>query len=234
MSGKFHEQLKLRTRWLTAPIRKGPLKGKRWIVASGLNFIRGRYEIFKTEAFVNNIRTGDIVYDIGGHVGYYSVLCATLAGEGGRVYVFEPRPMNIAYIRRHLELNGVENVELIEAALSDQAGQAQFDISSGTGTGHLANDGGLSVRTMVLDEMIDGKRYPYPDFLKMDIEGGEIRALNGARRVVEQARPRMLLATHGEATHEFVLDYLDGFGYRYEVLNPDATKGDTEIIAWPD
>ena len=234
MSGKLHEQLKLRTRWLTARIRKGPLKGKRWIIASGMNFIRGRYEPFKTKAFMDNVRPGDKIYDIGGHVGYYTVLCATLAGEQGQVFVFEPRPVNIAYIRRHLQLNHIPNVELIEAAVSDEAGNARFDTGSGTGTGHLAADGTLSVRTLVLDQMIDGQRYPFPDFLKMDIEGGETRALNGARKVIGKARPRMLLATHDDETHEFVVRFLEEFGYRYEVLNPNRTKGDTEIIAWPD
>lgn len=233
MSGTFHEQLKIRTKWLTARIRKGPLKGKRWIIASGLNFIRGRYETFKTRAFMDNIRPGDVIYDVGGHVGYYTVLCATLAGEDGRVFVFEPRPMNVAYIRRHLQINNIENVELIEAAVSDKAGNARFHFGSGTGTGHLADDGIIDVRTLVLDDMIDGDRYPDPDFIKMDIEGGETRALNGARNVIGKARPRMLLATHDDETHRFVTGFLDEFGYRYEVLNPEHIKGDTEIIAWP-
>ena len=67
----------------------------------------------------------------------------------------------------------------------------------------------------------------------MDIEGGEIDALNGARKTIEKSRPNLLLATHGDATHSFVLDYLKQYDYTYEVLNPEAIKGDTEIVAFP-
>ena len=67
----------------------------------------------------------------------------------------------------------------------------------------------------------------------MDIEGDEIDALNGSRRTIEKSRPNLLLATHGSATHSFVLDYLKQYDYTYEVLNPEAVKGDTEIVAFP-
>ena len=63
---------------------------------------------------------------------------------------------------------------LIEAAVSDKAGDAGFEDNTGSGTGHLSVDGNLKVVTIVLDEFVDGKSHPDPDFLKMDIKGGEI------------------------------------------------------------
>ena len=95
-------------------------------------------------------------------------------------------------------------------------------------------DGNLKVITIVLDEFVDGKSHPDPDFLKMDIEGGEIGGLDGALKTIERARPVLLVATHGDREHAFVLDYLEQYDYVHEVLNPDAIKGDTEIVAFPE
>jgi FkbM family methyltransferase len=233
MIRKIRERLKFHLRWLTVRIKAGPLKGMKWIAVAGTNFFMGRYEEFKTEGLLKCVQPGDVVYDIGGHVGYYSVLSSVLAGPTGRVFVFEPRPLNIAFIKHHIRINGIENITLLETAVSDRAGEAAFEDRTGSGTGHLSEEGRLKVSTLVIDEFVDGESHPYPDFLKMDIEGGEIDALNGARRTIEKSRPNLLLATHGGATHSFVLDYLKQYDYTYEVLNPEAVKGDTEIVAFP-
>ena len=127
MIRKIREQVKLWMQWVMVRIKAGPLKGKKWSVVSGGNFIRGRYEEFKTEALLKCIKPGDVVYDVGGHVGYYSVLSSVLAGPTGKVFVFEPRPMNVAFLKRHIKFNGVENVTHIEAAVSDKAGDAGFE-----------------------------------------------------------------------------------------------------------
>lgn len=225
--------MKFHLRWLTIRIKAGPLKGMKWIAVAGTNFFLGRYEEFKTEGLLKCVQPGDIVYDVGGHVGYYSVLSSVLAGPTGHVFVFEPRPLNIAFIKHHVQINGIENVTLLEAAVSDKTGEAGFEDKTGSGTGHLSVDGGLKVQTLVIDEFVNGESHPYPDFLKMDIEGGEIDALNGARKTIEKSRPNLLIATHGDTAHSFVLDYLEQYDYTYEVLNPDAIKGDTEIVAFP-
>jgi len=233
MIRKIRERMKLWMRWLTVPIKAGPLKGMKWIVVSGSNFIRGRYEEFKTEAVLKCVKPGDVVYDVGGHVGYYSILSSVLAGPRGKVFVFEPRPLNAIFLKRHVAINEIANLTLIEAAVSDRSGNAGFEDKTGSGTGHLSTEGSLKVETIVLDELVNGGSYPDPDFLKMDIAGGEIDALNGARKTIERSRPVMVIATHGDTEHAFVLDYLQQYDYVYDVLNPEAIKGDTEIVAFP-
>ena len=234
MIRELRERVKLWMQWFMVPIKAGPLKGMKWSVVSGGNFIRGRYEEFKTEALLKCVKPSDVIYDVGGHVGYYSILSSVLAGPTGKVFVFEPRPLNVAFLKRHIKFNDIENITLVEAAVSDKAGDAGFDDNTGSGTGHLSADGDLKVATIVLDEFVDGKSHPDPDFLKMDIEGGEIGALDGARKIIERARPVLLVATHGDREHAFVLDYLKQYDYVHEVLNPDALKGDTEIVAFPE
>lgn len=89
------------------------------------------------------------------------------------------------------------------------------------------------MQTNSIDALVGTHKYPIPDFIKIDIEGGEIAALNGAELTISNHRPKLLVATHGNTEHEFVLKFLDAHRYRYEMLNESATKGDTEIMAWP-
>lgn len=231
MLRSLREAFKLWMAWWVVPIRSGPLKGMKWIASSGANFIRGTYEEFKTEGLLKVVRRGDVSYDIGGHVGYYAIVESVLAGDQGEVYVFEPRPLNIAYIKRHIEINGISNVHLVEAAVSDRKGEARFETRTGTGTGHMSDTGNLSVSTVIIDELVESGSYPPPNFIKIDVEGAEASVLKGARRTIEKWRPNLLVATHGEDEHRFVIEFLETFRYDYEILNEQAIKGDTEIIA---
>ena len=85
---KLREWLKLMACSFTVRIRGGPLEGMRWVATAGTSFIRGSYESFKTEAYQRYVEAGDVVYDIGGHVGYYAVVASVLAGERGKVFTF--------------------------------------------------------------------------------------------------------------------------------------------------
>ncbi len=220
-------------RWIRMPIRKGPLKGLRWIMTSGKHFITGDYEPYKTKAFLANLREGDIVVDVGAHVGYYSALASQKVGDKGRVYSFEPRPLNISFFKDHVRINRLKNITLYEGAISTLTGETTFNTNTGTGTGRLSETGGLKVKTYCLDELIDAGEVPRLDFLKVDVEGGEIEVLKGSQCAIAKNRPRMLLATHSEITQDFVLEFLQEHKYKFQILNKDGAKGDTEIIAQP-
>src|ERR1700690_902346 len=70
---------------VTLPILRGPLAGKSWMLASRINFFFGTYEPEQTQAFQEIVRPGNVVYDIGAHFGYYTLLASGLAGPTGRV-----------------------------------------------------------------------------------------------------------------------------------------------------
>ena len=98
---KIRESALSRGRGLSLPILKGPLKGKRWLVATRINFFLGTYEVEQTEAFVKTVVENDVVYDCGAHYGYYTLLASTLA-KNGKVFAFEPSPANLVRLRRSL------------------------------------------------------------------------------------------------------------------------------------
>lgn len=209
------------------------MAGFRWAVATGSRFVSGTYEPFKTEAIERVLRPGNAVVDVGAHVGYYAALAAKRVGPTGMVVAFEPRPLNLRFLRRHVEWNGLQNVRIIEAGVGDRSGTASFDTRAGTGTGHLAEGGDLLVTTVRLDDLYRDGEIPRVDFLKIDVEGGEVGVLRGARELIAAERPIILVATHGEEIHRQVIQLLDEHRYRHHVLDAGASSGDTEVLAEP-
>lgn len=207
---------------LRVPISAGPLSGMRWSVLGGTRFFRGTYDTRLVEQFMSHIESGDTVYDVGAHIGYYALCAAKAAGPNGRVIAFEPLPVNIAFLKGHLRANNVGNVDLISACVADKAGVASFDDGGGTGRGGIQPHGDRKVETVSLDALCESGTIPPPKVIKMDIEGGETAALRGAVEVLSAFHPTLFLSTHGDAIRESCISLLKGQGYLIESLKQNT------------
>jgi FkbM family methyltransferase len=215
------------------PILQGPLRGRRWIVGSATHGCwLGSYEFETQRAFGGLVRAGDVVYDLGANVGFYSLLGARLAGRGGVVYSFEPLPRNLDYLRKHFSINGVKNCVVIDAAVADFDGEMKFERSAEPSTAHLSDGGDVAVRVVRLDSLVERGEVRPPDVMKIDVECSEVKALAGAARTIEKFRPRILLATHNRELHAECVEFLERRGYRIEMLTELALAG-AELVAWP-
>ena len=131
---------------LAVPVLQGPLRGKRWIVGSHLHGCwLGSYEWEMQRRIAGQIEPGSVFYDVGANVGFYTLLGALRAGPAGWVYAFEPLPENAAFLRKHLAMNRIRNVEIFETAISDQSGTASFSSESTRAMGKLAAAGTVIV-----------------------------------------------------------------------------------------
>src|SRR4030095_2658449 len=97
------KRLRLPTRFIPSDARvrilQGPLRGKKWIAGSSTHGCWvGSFEYEKQLAFRRAVSRGDVVYDLGAHVGFYTLLPSVLAGEAGHVYSFEPLAANAAIL----------------------------------------------------------------------------------------------------------------------------------------
>ena len=138
------------------PILQGPLRGKKWIAGSGNHgYWLGSYEMEKCVRFAEAVPAGGVVFDLGGNVGYYTLISSFRAGPRGRVFVFEPLPRNLDFLRRHLALNRIENVTVIDAAVSDRSGTVRFAEDASTSKGRIGEGGSLEVKSISLDDWID-------------------------------------------------------------------------------
>ncbi len=214
------------------PILQGPLRGKKWIAGSSTHGCWvGSFEYEKQRAFRRTLATGDVVYDLGANVGFYSLLASVLVGEKGHVYCFEPLARNIALLKRHIEMNRVQNCTILEAAAAAADGYARFDASPDPSTAHLSEQGPNTVRTVRVDTLVESGEIRPPNVLKIDIEGAELEALQGGMRTIEEHRPTILLATHGPAVHQACLRFLRDHRYRLDSLTPDPVECTAELLA---
>lgn len=150
------------------------------------------------------IRPGDVVFDAGAHLGTFTRLALQ---QGARLVIaFEPDPTNIRSLERTF---GPEvkagRVVLVEAALWSIPGTLSFnEEESGVGgsvvlpRGGLlrGDDGTLHVPATTIDETVHGLNLERVDFIKMDIEGAERRALHGGRKTLSRFGPRMALSIY--------------------------------------
>ncbi len=169
----------------------------------------------------------------GGFSALGSRLASILAGDGGAVWAFEPEPHNAAFLRRHIRLNGRRNVHVEELAVCDVTGTARFDRGTGSGTGHLAEDGELEVRTVRLADFCAARNIR-PTALKIDVEGAEESVLEGARELISTFRPIIFLSTHGYEPHRRSLAFVRAAGYAvFPILGGDV-ESTCEILCLPD
>lgn len=216
-------------------VLQGPLRGKKWIAGSCTHGCwLGSYEYEKQLAFCRELRKGAVVYDLGAHVGFYSLLASTLAGKEGLVFSFEPALRNLEFLRKHLELNGISNCRIFEAAVSSVDGFAAFDPGPGHSQGHVVDGEArhtARVQTIKLDTLVFSQKLPPPDLVKCDIEGGEYEALKGGEAMLERFSPLIFLATHGEEVHTRCCQMLRRLGYDLTPLDSPSLSNAREIIA---
>jgi FkbM family methyltransferase len=215
---------------LVMPVLQGPLRGMKWIVGAHLHGCwLGSYECTMQRRMARELKPGSVFYDVGANVGLYTLLAATRVAPG-RVYAMEPLPANVGYLRKHLALNGMRNVDVLELAISDQAGTAHFEAEETRAMGRIGTRGSVVVQTSTLDGLLQEGRIAPPDFIKMDIEGAEYLALQGARACFARYQPKLFLATHGRHIHDGCCELLKSWGYEYQYTSRES-EDRAELIA---
>jgi FkbM family methyltransferase len=192
----------------------------------------GNYEADETRFFIEQIRPTDICFDVGGNVGYFSLLMSRLASDGS-VHVFEPIPVNAALIAANTALNAIENLHLTNAAVGDHEGSVLFSVSvdsaysSMHATGRLAEEKSIHVPLIALDDYLSAKSLLRIDVMKVDVEGAEDLVIRGASGLLGDSsrRPRIVLmelfdgnlSSFGSSVAS-VIERMASFGYQPHVL----------------
>lgn len=162
------------------------------------------------------LRPGDVFVDAGANAGLFSLVAAARVGPGGRVVACEPAPRMRAMLERNALLNGFGWVEAHGVALADRSGSAELVVFDGDGSGlssfsPASPEGGRRkiVALTTLDELVPAHEAPLVAAVKIDVEGAEVRVLEGAARLLTRCAPDLLievdeghLARQGGSAHE--------------------------------
>src|SRR5258708_1663882 len=176
--------------------------------------------------FENLLPEGGVFLDVGAHVGHWSL---RLAARASRVIAVEANPATAATLRRHIAMNGITNVEVLEMAawdkdealvLSDPNGQVE-----GGSTRVLAADGQVATaHGRRLDEELAGETRI--DLIKLDVEGADLHAIEGMAGLLGRCRPAMLIEDHsiyGYYSRADLEALLDRLGYGWKVADSTET-----------
>jgi len=215
----------------------GPLRGLKMYYDRSINFhvILGLWDA-ETFQLLNRIfvqsallSKDSIVADVGANIGYYTIWLSTAAASRGHVYAFEPNPEVAGFLSSNLKINNIANAEVVGAACGDHIGTTDFFIAKHhhssslhedwAGSGH-SDARKIIVPMITLDDFFapeEGRRQP--NFIKIDIEGGGTYALPGCQRLLQEARPFVLIESHNPDEDRAISNVLNNFHYRGYRLN---------------
>ena len=138
------------------------------------------------------VRPGDVVFDIGAHIGLHSVMFAAAIGPTGRLHAFEANPKKISPLAE--TIGRLPNATLHRFGLSDRPGEATLFVPEDQSMTSLADwtegrvgaVGRTSCVLRTLDDVVDAGEATPPDFVKCDVEGAELSVFRGASRVLDR------------------------------------------------
>jgi FkbM family methyltransferase len=170
------------------------------------------------------LRPGMNAVDIGANLGLYSLPMAGLVAPGGRIFAYEPGTEARQLLERSRTLNGVDNLEIVGAAVSDGEREGHLAFAASSELRALATaDDGEPVHITSLDVESGARAWPSIDFVKIDAEGEEERIIAGGRTFFAEHSPlTMFEIKAGDKVNERLLELFPTLGYRVFRLLPGA------------
>jgi FkbM family methyltransferase len=190
-------------------------------------FLDGQYELQVQKVLQKYLRPGGCFYDIGAHVGFFSLCASRIVGESGVVVAFEPDPENAEVLREAAQRNGMPQLKVVEAAVWSSSGPIEFQRASKTSSrvdgqvGPIANwedENRIRVEGVFLDDFILRSKSRPPDLLKVDVEAAESEVLKGASWLFDSYAPLLLCEIHNATNEESVREWLAQRRYQFRWL----------------
>jgi len=217
---------------------------------SGFLCAHKTWEAFETLLFKKFIEKNTIFIDIGAHIGYYSLLCASKSNEG-KIISFEPFTRNFNIFKKNILLNHFKNIKPIKKAVLNKNNSSFLYISNENNTGDnrfFSKDligistprKNISVACIKLDDYLHESNLK-PDVIKMDIQGAEFLALQGMIDTLQHTEHLVLftefwpkgIESTGESPSEF-LNLLEKFDLKiYDIDSEEKTlqkKNSNQLI----
>ncbi len=188
--------------------------------------------------------TSEIIIDVGANIGRHTVWLSRRVGPSGLVIAIEPEYHNFKILDSNRQVNSLDNILLIRAALGSQKtkgrlvvprpslmGQTSFKTSSPPGRGYA-----FHVDIETLDDLVVNHHIRTVSAIKIDVEGAELPVLQGAEKTVRKFRPRLIIEVHGDNNVQAIRHLLKAFNMVVMSEARASTRSDEQryfILAIP-
>ena len=184
------------------------------------------------------IKPGDICWDIGANIGFYTCLLASQVGDSGAVVAFEPASRTYGYLHENVSLNRFTNTTLINKGIGDRVEQRNLHYSEAglaEGTASLKYTNERTAAERVTLDTIDNlfRELPAPNFVKIDVEGYQLEVLRGGEHCLKTHAPLLMaeLKDVGETNRDIYAEieaYVTDLGYQlYEIRKHSIRRCNT-------
>ncbi|MFI5329980.1 MAG: FkbM family methyltransferase, partial [Desulfobaccales bacterium] len=189
------------------------------------------HERYEAALVARLLDPGEVFWDVGANVGYFSLVAAAAVGEPGEVVAFEPGAAALERLTENVSLNPYKHIRIFNLAVAEAEGEATLyradgiaDSSASLFSAAAGAAAGEICRTVALDGWLKQEGLRPPDFLKLDVEGAELAALQGAAGLLTASRPLLLVEMEEKnlvaagASKAAIQSFLQDFGYRAAFL----------------
>lgn len=206
-----------------------PNKRKNWVILDILT--TGNFEPLETKLFLNNVHEGDIVFDIGANIGWYSLNVAKEKKDVS-VFSFEPDIEVFQLLEKNVNYNKLnDKIKLNNLAVGEKEGILLFKSEEFDTLSHVTNKrtkNTTEVKCISLDYFVRKEKLSRVNVIKCDIEGAEYFALKGAKNTIEKFKPIILMEIVESWCNRYnykpivIFNFMNHFGYSYYKIKRDG------------
>lgn len=194
-------------------------------------WLRGYYEPQIHKLIQSILKEGDIFFDVGANVGYFSVIASPIVGHSGKVFAFEPNPIVAQLLFQSIKKQPFSNIELIKKAVTSDGSDVLLKVLKNSGFSYtlpkrISAEKSSLVPSVALDDFKVLKcGNNCPRLIKVDVEGAEMDVLRGAERTLRYCDTQVLMEIQNWTLQRYGHTVQDVFTYMkelgYKALNCD-------------
>lgn len=189
------------------------------------------HEPLTTQLLSKELKKGMTCLDIGGNIGYYTLLESKIIGDEGKVIAIEPSPTNFQHLKKNLEIQNTKNVDAYNFAAGDVDGSVNFLVYQESNGSFTIPDGEttdlpgelIKVPSKRMDTFLEELNIDHVDFVRMDVEGYEHHIIQGMINIIKKSKPMFQIEIHAsilgkEGTKKFLKEFqTHGYESKYYV-----------------
>jgi len=163
-----------------------------------------------------------VAMDIGANCGMFTIPLAKMLGKKGRVVSIEPDKKNIKLLKKNVELNNLTNVDVVEKGTYSKKGEMTFYLDDfGTGGHSLLKSNVAKKETIpidTIDNILKNLKINHVDLIKIDVEGVEIEAFKGAKKILKKSHPKIIFEALSEKKRDEIYEFLSQYDYKIKQI----------------